>query len=884
VDKTNRDNEKKFDYTKCKRLMEDIQKSYLEYGKNRIFLIGDELKDLYLRDIRDGYFDLTESIKDYILHNNRFKWFISVSSSKEKISFFEKNKNKKGNLVFIESKYTDFNPPQHEDSIGLLDMDEKENSDTEEIPDVTLDNSKQIFGVISVLLEGNHNVGEEICLFIEDLDWVATFYEDQKDNELIKKIKDLEKLKKHLVIISTKDKTLFEETYYEKLDDKEMITIPKASTEEIEITLYRLTWKAIKKNLRNININDLALAFSNSKTSLREVIRIFNKKIKNYGQDLKMEHFEFKEKVKEKIYWKDVELNQKIKDELIKKIRTFKDGESKEKGILLYGPPGTGKTMIAKAMATEEKLYFLAPKLSELKGEYVGQSAPKVKALFEEARANEPTLIFLDEVDTLFPARDHGDGDSYTKDMVNEFLQQLDGVDTGEQKIIVLAATNREYMIDPAVKSRLGDSIEIPLPTEEEIRKMYNNHFKDELEDEFMSILSQKNKDELIRKSTGMSGRDIKNICESMKKKKQYQNFILEKNLIKKNDYFKDILNIVFKEKMNNIINNMVDNNGLEVFSDISNVNTLYGQDVDKIKKELKSYIKEITETTKQRQDREAKNIKKQNGILLYGPPGNGKTELVKNICKENNLIYVGANGKSFIGNTEKNTLEMIENIFEDTYRLSNLCSDEQGVVLFFDEFDSLVGPEMSSTTRGTVLTKLSNDKNQAGIRHDASKILLIGATNFYDRIDEAVKRPGRFDGHFALRNPRKEDAKKIILETFNQENIRISNIDIIDRFYEVIRAEDSEDINITITNAFEKLSSDRYEVEDSEIQKMISFLGGSKEERVQALVFFQNLKNKYLCSGSSIKTHISKLKRFLYNEGYKFELTDELVNKYKER
>ena len=882
MDKTNRDNEKKFDYTKCKRLMEDIQKSYLEYGKNRIFLIGDELKDLYLRDIRDGYFDLTESIKDYILHNDRFKWFISVSSSKEKISFYEKNKNKNGNLVFIESKYTDFNPPQHEDSLGLLDMEEKEDSNMEETPDVNLDNSRQIFGVINVLLEGNHKLGEEICLFIEDLDWVATFYEDQKDNELIKKIKDLEKLKKHLVIISTKDKTLFEETYYEKLDDKEMIVVPKASTEEIEITLYRLTWKAIKKNLRNINMNDLALAFSNSKTSLREVIRIFNKKIKTYGQNLQIEHFEFKEKVKEKIYWKDIEINDRIKEDLITKIRTFKDGESKEKGILLYGPPGTGKTMIAKAMATEEKLYFLAPKLSELKGEYVGQSAPKVKALFEEARANEPTLIFLDEVDTLFPARDYGDGDSYTKDMVNEFLQQLDGVDTGEQRIIVLAATNREYMIDPAVKSRLGDAIKISLPEEKEIVRMYNNNFKDEFEDDFINILTQKNKDELKRKSTGMSGRDIKNICESIKKKSQYQDFKSENNENKRNDYFKDILNIVFREKMNNVINNMR-NNGLEVFTDISNINNLYGKDVDKIKKELKSYIKEITETTKQRQDREAKNIKKQNGILLYGPPGNGKTELVKNICKENNLIFVGANGKSFVGNTEKSTLEMIENIFEDTYRLSNLCPDEQGVVLFFDEFDSLVGPEMSSTTRGTVLTKISDDKSQAGIRYNASKILLMGATNFYDNIDEAVKRPGRFDGHFALRNPRKEDAKKIILETFNQENIRVSNTDVIDSFYEVIRAEDSEDINMT-NIVFEKLSSDRYEIEDSEIQRMISFLSGSKEEKEQALIFFQNAKKKYLCSGSSIKTHILKLKRFLYNEGYKFELTEELVNKYKER
>ena len=883
MDKTNRDNEKKFDYTKCKRLMEDIQKSYLEYGKNRIFLIGDELKDLYLRDIRDGYFDLTESIKDYILHNNMFKWFICLSGTKTG-QYFEKVKDKKGNIKFLKVEHNDFKPQEIEDSLGLIEHENK----IEEVEEanINIDKADVIDEVIKFLLEEDCKANEEVCLFVEDLDWAAKFYNEGaegKDSKFIKQIKDFEKLKKHLVIFSIKDKTVFEETYYENLDDKEMITVPKASTEEIEMTLYRLTWKAIKKNLRNININDLALAFSNSKTSLREVIRVFNKKIKIHGQDLKIEHFEFKEKVKEKIYWKDVELNQQTKDKLIAKIRTFKDGKSEEKGILLYGPPGTGKTMIAKAMATEEKLYFLAPKLSELKGEYVGQSAPKIKALFEEARANEPTLIFLDEVDTLFPARDHGDGDSYTKDMVNEFLQQLDGVDTGEQRIIVLAATNREYMIDPAVKSRLGDSIEIPLPTEKEIRKMYNNQFKDELEDEFISLLNQKNKDELIRKSTGMSGRDIKNICESMKKKKRYLNFKLEKNLNKKNEYFKDILDEVFREKMNNIIYNMKNNNGLEVYSNMSNVNNLYGQDVDKIKKELKSYIKEITETTKQRQDREEKNIKKQNGILLYGPPGNGKTELVKNICKENNLIFVGANGKSFVGNTEKSTLEMIENIFEDTYRLSNLCSDEQGVVLFFDEFDSLVGLEMSSTTRGTVLTKISDDKSQAGIRHSASKILLMAATNYYDVIDEAVKRPGRFDGHFSLRNPRKEDAIKIIEETFNQQSMTTSNINILESFYEVIRRDDSEKINI-----LKNLSNDRYEIEDSEIQKIFNLLSGSKEEKEQGLIFLEEAKSKYLCSGSSIKTHILKLKRFLYNEGYfdkdKLEVTGELVNKYKER
>ena len=377
-----------------------------------------------------------------------------------------------------------------------------------------------------------------------------------------------------------------------------------------------------------------------------------------------------------------------------------------------------------------------------------------------------------------------------------------------------------------------------------------------------------------------MSGRDIKNICESMKKKLQYQNFKSESNANKRNDYFKDILNIVFREKMNNIIYNMRNNTNLEVFTDISNVQNLYGKDVDKIKKELKSYVKEITETTKQRREREAKRIKKQNGILLYGPPGNGKTELVKNICKENNLIFIGANGKSFIGNTEKSTLEMIENIFDDAYRLSNICPDEQGVVLFFDEFDSLVGPAMSSTTRGTVLTKIADDKSKAGIRHDASKILLMGATNYYEQIDEAVIRPGRFDGHFSLRNPRKEDAIKIIMETFYQENIRVPNKSVVDSFYEVIRAEDSDKINV-----FDNISSDRYEVEDSEIQNMRNlFFNGNKEEKEQALEFFQKAEKKYLCSGSSIKTHILKLKRFLYNEGYEFVITEEIVNKYKER
>ena len=206
-----KNNEKKYDYIKCKRLMEDIQKSYLEYGKNRIFLIGDELKDLYLRDIRDGYFDLTESIKDYILHNNRFKWFICLSGTKDG-QYFEKVKDKKGNIKFLKVEHTDFKPQKIEDSLNLMGHENK--TDEPEEANVNIDKPDVTDKVIKFILEEDCKANEEVCLFVEDLDWTAKFYAEGtevKDTKFIKQIKDFEKLKKHLVIFSIKDKTLFEE-------------------------------------------------------------------------------------------------------------------------------------------------------------------------------------------------------------------------------------------------------------------------------------------------------------------------------------------------------------------------------------------------------------------------------------------------------------------------------------------------------------------------------------------------------------------------------------------------------------------------------------------------------------------------------------------------
>ena len=133
-------------------------------------------------------------------------------------------------------------------------------------------------------------------------------------------------------------------------------------------------------------------------------------------------------------------------------------------------------------------------------------------------------------------------------------------------------------------------------------------------------------------------------------------------------------MNEVFKYKIQNMINNMR-SKGLDLDND-KKIDTLFGEDITKIKRRLKSYIKEITESDIERNRRGEKGIIKRNGVLLYGPPGNGKSELVKDICKENGLIYVGVEGKSFTGTTEKECIDMIETIFEETSKLSNICSE----------------------------------------------------------------------------------------------------------------------------------------------------------------------------------------------------------------
>ena len=854
-------------YKKCERLLAKIDSSFREYGKNRVFLIGDNLKDIFLYDMRVGALNIIENLKLYVRDTKEFTWLLYLKSN-GKVKCFKKEKDKSSGENKVEEKEIDefFKPKMNTNAKNFRSFNDHRNNKSqitdeksmdEEVERATEGAEDQLQNrILNMIFENNKNL--KALVYIEDFDWLGEFYDVENNNGLIKKVLDMDRLKNNLVVLSLKTMQLLEDKFFQKYDDNDVIKILSPSKKEIELLLHRISWKMLGYDIPKLDYDSLSAQCSNSNYSLRECAKILRKKIKKHGDELILADFEFKTKVEEKIKWDDVILAEDVKKRIDMEMKDFIKGkEEKKKGLILTGPPGTGKTFIAKAMATEGKVYFMCPKLSDLKAEFVGQSAPKVKELFEEARANEPTLIFLDELDTLFPKRDSTiDGDSYTKDITNEFLQQLDGVNTGTQKIYVLGATNRIESIDPAVRSRLGMAIEIGLPEIKERKILFEKNLEPIVDSKFWTKLSPENSEDFEKRSEGMSGRDIKNLCVTMKKSMDSDG--IHKNSIDENEIYERYFNEAFRNRKTEIINTLRNTTGLKcLLPNVIPKRTLFG--IDKQLSRMKSVMDEIT--LEKREIRKIYKLDMQNGILLYGPPGNGKTELIEMAAKAQNMMLIKVESKDFIGYTPKDTLNSIDDIFSKALNLSRMCDKDEGVVLFFDEFDSLVGLNLSPEVRGTILVKLSDEK---GVRANDSQLIVAGATNFYWKLDEATTRAGRFDCHIELGNPEKDVAFEIIENLFEERKI-YTLIQLKEAEGEETPEAKRDEENRCIEKFYDVIKKDGFEKYKQKL--MVSYGRELSSEEIE------KEEISYAPSASDINIMIRKLQRFLVETQGKNEI-----------
>lgn len=188
-----------------------------------------------------------------------------------------------------------------------------------------------------------------------------------------------------------------------------------------------------------------------------------------------------------------------------------KRGINVPKALLLFGPPGTGKTQIARTLANETGLRFIAASTSDLKAGFIGQSGQKVREVFERARESAPCLLFLDELDIVAPARgSSGNSDQFTQEIVGQLLQEMDGVKEHTRSVFVLAATNRIDQLDSAVLSRFQKRVEIPLPDAHGLRQL----LRVMLHSKPIAFDIGEASSFLAGQGSGMSGRDVRSWIE----------------------------------------------------------------------------------------------------------------------------------------------------------------------------------------------------------------------------------------------------------------------------------------------------------------------------------------------------------------------------------
>ena len=407
-----------------------------------------------------------------------------------------------------------------------------------------------------------------------------------------------------------------------------------------------------------------------------------------------------------------------------------KIGVEAPKGVLLYGPPGTGKTLLAKAVAGETNANFTSLSGPEIMGKFYGESEERLREFFKQAEENAPSIIFIDEIDSIAPKREEVSGE-LEKRIVSQLLSLMDGMKS-RGKVVVIAATNRPDSIDPALRrpGRFDREIEIGIPDQEGRLQVLNIHTRG------MPINEKVDLKEISKITHGFVGADLEFLAKEAAMRSlrrimpeiDFDQETISTEILQKiqitNEDFRDALKEVRPSALR------------EVLVQTPNVTWDDVGGLESLKEELRESIEW---PIKHKEAFEFVNVQTPKGILLHGPPGTGKTLIAKAVAKMTESNFISVKGpellSKWVGESEKGVREIFRKA-----RQAAPC------IVFLDEVDAIVpirgtgsGSHVTENVVSQILTEIDG-------LEELHNVLIIGATNRLDIVDPAILRPGRFD------------------------------------------------------------------------------------------------------------------------------------------